>query len=51
MWCKSLCLSSESIPKEVFCAKGNGVVLTRRKAKEVVSRKLYVNLKNILKTR
>ena len=33
------------------CAKGNGVVLTRRIAKKVVSRKLYANLKNVLKTR
>ena len=38
-------------PQEVFCAKGNGVVLTGRIAKEVVSRKLYANLKNIPKTR
>ena len=37
---KSLCLSSESIPQEVFCAKENGVVLTRRIAKEEVLRKL-----------
>ena len=29
----------------------NGVVLRRRIAKEVVSRKLHVNPKNILKTR
>ena len=34
----------------VLC-KGNGVVLTRRITKEVVSRKLYANLKNILKNR
>ena len=40
-----------TIPKEVFCVKGNGVVLRRRIAKEVVSRKLYANPKNILKTR
>ena len=26
----------ESTPEEVFCAKGNGVVLTKRIAKEVV---------------
>ena len=47
---KSLCWSSESIPQDVFCAKGNGVVLTRRIAKEEVSCRLYANLKNILKT-
>ena len=48
---KGLYLSSESIPQDVFCAKGNGVVLTRRIAKEEVSRRLYAKLKNILKTR
>ena len=49
---QNVCVGVRSpFPQDVFCAKGNGVVLTRRRAKEEVSRRLYTNLKNILKTR